>query len=326
MRYRRLGRTELRVSQLSLGTGGPNRLGQSRYLSRRGIDRLLRGALDLGVNLFDTSGAYEDSESLLATALRGIPRERYYLSSKVFPWRKERLLDPSEVRGLVERSLRHLRSDTLDLLLLHRVTPRDYAEARDRVLPELERLRAQGKFRFLGISESSTRDPQHRMLQQALEDDLFDTIMVTYHPGFEAAEQTVLPRALERDVGVIGMAAVRHLVPRNAAARSEVLLRTLASLFTAPPRNRDRLFARVRAAYDDAFRPAAQPLPSVVLGKTRTALPMPEAVYTFVASHPAVASVLTGTTNQRHLERNVAAVSAPALSEEEASELRSILS
>lgn len=310
---------------LSLGTGGPNRLGQSRYVSRRGIDRLIRHALDLGINLFDTSDAYEQSEVLLGDALRGVPRDRYFLSGKLFPWQNGRLMGPREVRGLVERSLRRLRTHELDLLQLHRVTPEDYESARDHVLPELEDLREEGKVRFLGITESTSRDPQHRMALRALRDDAYDTIMVAYHPANMLAEQQVFPRALARDVGVIAMAAARHLVPRNRSERLQVLARTLASLLYSPPRDRSRLKARLQEAYADAVQsgpPKAEPV-----GRPGGASPLqlPEAVYTFAVSQQAVSSALTGTTNPTHLERNVAAVLAPALTPEEAARLRALM-
>ena len=79
MEYRRLGRTGLNVSMLSLGSGGPNRFGQSRYTPRNGILRLVRHALELGINFFDTASSYGQSESMLGKALQGIPRDSYYV-------------------------------------------------------------------------------------------------------------------------------------------------------------------------------------------------------------------------------------------------------
>ena len=71
MEYRKLGRTGLSVSVLSLGSGGPNRFGQSRYTHRNNILRLVRHALDLGVNFFDTARAYGCSEERLGKAFKG---------------------------------------------------------------------------------------------------------------------------------------------------------------------------------------------------------------------------------------------------------------
>ena len=314
MEYRRLGRTGLKVSVLGLGTGGPNRLGQSRYVSRGQIHRLIRQALELGINFFDTSGAYEHSESLLGSALQGVRRDRYVLSSKIFPWHKGNLLNPEEIRLQVEHSLQRLRVDELDVLHLHRATPEAYTNALDQVIPELLKLRDEGKFRFLGISESSSRDPEHRMLRRALQDDVYDTVMVAYNPAYTSAEKMVFPRAQHQDVGVICMSTARHFVPRNAAERLRVLGRTFASLATSPPADIARLKVRLKTAFFDTTRAAP--------GKARfdhgcegAAGPaLPESTYSFALTPAAVSSVLTGTVNPTHLVRNVMSVQAPALS------------
>ena len=71
---RSLGRTELMVSPLSVGSGGG---------PEKDICRLVHHALDLGINLFDTSRGYGDSELILGSALKGIPRDRYLISMKL---------------------------------------------------------------------------------------------------------------------------------------------------------------------------------------------------------------------------------------------------
>jgi len=316
MKYRRLGRTGLDVSVLSLGTGGPNRLGQSRYVSRRDIDRLFGAALEHGVNFFDTSGAYESSESRLGDALQHVSRDRYYLASKIFPWQGDRLLTPAEIRRAVERSLRHLRVDYLDLLQLHRVLSKNYEQTRDEVLPALDKLRAEGKIRAVGITESTTRDTTHRMLRQALNDDLYDTIMVAYHPANQLAAQTLFPQAEGQDVGVIAMSVARPFISRTVTARLRLLSATLAGLVVSPPATRSRLGARLRSALTELTR-KNQARSSHPGGAIDRRLSLPEAAYAFALTPPQVATVLTGTTDTEHLERNVAAVTAPQLSAEE---------
>jgi len=322
MRYRRLGRTGLNVSVLSLGTGGPNRLGQSRYVSRSHINRLIGLALDLGINLFDTSAAYEHSETRLGAALRGVPRERYFLAGKIFPWHHGKLLSAAEIRRIVDRSLKRLGVRELDILQLHRVRPDTYQVTRDHMLPELEKLRDQGKFRFLGITESTSRDPEHRMLQCALQDDLYETVMVGYHPANTAADQVVFPQASLRDVGVICMAAARTFIPRNASERMGVLGRTLAGLVISPPTDIPRLKARVKSAFADLVHSVPMQPGCQDRGGNAQALLLPEAIFTFALMPQPVASVLTGTTNRSHIERNVIAALAPALSGEDLARLR----
>ena len=257
MLYRRLGRTGLKVSVLSLGTGGPNRFGQARYVSRKDIISLARRALDLGINYFDTAGSYEDAESRLGEALRGVPRDQYYLSSKVLPLNGNSMISAAETRQLVERTLRRMRVEALDILFLHRLSPQSYDEALVRLAPALQSLRAEGKIRFIGISESTTLDQRHGVLKRALQDDFFDTIMVAYHMANRSAEEEVLPLAQAKDVGVIGMVAARHLVTRNASERLRLFSKALLGLATSP-RGLDELNARLRSALSILRRPVSK--------------------------------------------------------------------
>jgi len=324
MEYRRLGRTGLSVSVLSLGSGGPNRFGQSRYTSRHRILRLVRHALELGINFFDTASSYGQSESLLGKALQGVPRDRYYLSSKVLPVNANAVISAAEVRRLVDRSLHRLGVEELDILQLHRVPREFYEKALDRLMPELERLRIEGKIRYIGITESSHLDPQHRMLKHALQDNLFDTVMVAYNLANRHAEQDVFPLALAKDVGVIGMVAARHLVSRSTVERLKLLSRALISLAASPP-SRDKLKIRLQGTLSTLKRTKTGRGISVPRESGDKPLTLPSAAYTFTASHSAIATVLTGTNDLSHLEQNLEAALAPALTSEEIRQLRLML-
>ncbi len=85
MEYRTLGRTGLNISILGMGTGGHNCLGQrcEPPVPESDIRRLLHGVFDLGINLYDTSPVYDDSELILGRALGALPREELVISTKV---------------------------------------------------------------------------------------------------------------------------------------------------------------------------------------------------------------------------------------------------
>jgi L-galactose dehydrogenase len=87
--YRRLGRTNLRVSILGLGSGGKSQLGQAHGMAQDQITPIVRRALDLGVNIIDTSPDYANSEALLGTALADVPRDSYVMCTKFWPVRNE---------------------------------------------------------------------------------------------------------------------------------------------------------------------------------------------------------------------------------------------
>jgi aryl-alcohol dehydrogenase-like predicted oxidoreductase len=302
MEYRQLGKTGLEVSAMGLGTGGPSQLGQRSGVPEAGVVRLVRRALELGINFFDSSAAYGRSEELLGVALRDVPREDYILATKFVPVREGEMLRPEGVVASVERSLRRLCVDAIDILQFHGVRPDDYRRVVDSLLPAVQKMQEQGKFRFLGISETYAQDPRHAMLPMAVAEGVFDTVMVGYSmlsPGVEEA----LPACREKGLGVICMVAVRRSLSRAAH-----LLERLAD-------------AGRRGLIDRTALPERDPLGWLVRGPVES---LPAAGYKYVAAHPAISSVLTGTARVEHLEANVRAVLGPPLPEEDMARLRRI--
>lgn len=294
MQYRRLGRTGLDVSILSLGTGGPSRMGQARGATDAEIVGFVRSALDLGINFIDTAPEYDHSEKLLGHALNAIPRESYALASKFRPYKdgKDGVASPAELRASVTASLDRLGVETIDLLQFHGVTAQKYRPVIDTLYATLDELRAEGTIRFLGITEKPATDPDHQMLSVALEDDLFDTIMVGYSVVNQTAETKVIPRARAANVGVIGMVAVR----RVDSWREH--LETMVRRAQLPP----ELVGAESTGHDAMER---------LLGSHGESLV--STGYKFVLGNPDVATVLTGTSQAAHLKENVEAAVGPAL-------------
>src|SRR6266545_5120954 len=85
MQYRRFGRTGLDVSVMGLGSGGPSQLGQGSGVVEADAHRVVRRALELGINLIDTAADYRESEAILGRALRGAKRDSYILCTKFTP-------------------------------------------------------------------------------------------------------------------------------------------------------------------------------------------------------------------------------------------------
>src|SRR5689334_10846202 len=103
MQYRTLGRTGLRVSLASLGSGGARRLGQATGATEREMFALIHHALELGINFIDTSPAYQESEALIGKALSGGRRGQALLCTKFAPSDQGQLVDASAIRQSVER-------------------------------------------------------------------------------------------------------------------------------------------------------------------------------------------------------------------------------
>ena len=291
MQYRRFGRTDLRVSVVGLGSGGPSQLGQKSGVPAAAAIRVVRRALDLGINLLDTSAAYGESEAILGRALQDVPRDRYVLATKFPPSGREagkaKLRPAGALTQSLERSLQRLGVDYVDVFQLHGVAPQAYRPVVERFLPEARRAQEQGKFRFLGISEVYVNDGPHAMLRTALAGNHFDTIMVGYNLLAPGAERVVLPAAQRHDVGVMIMFAVRR-----ALSQPDYLVEIIAKL-------KDRGLLTPDAV------PRDDPLGWLVHDGVES---VTSAAYKFAAAHPAVSSVLSGTANIGHLEDNVCSV------------------
>jgi L-galactose dehydrogenase len=300
MQYRRFGRTGLQVSLMGLGSGGPSQLGQGSGVAEADAHRVVRRALDLGINLIDTAADYRDSEGILGRALQGVPRDSYVLCTKFNPVRG-RAANPADESALkseqdfvdsLDRSLQRLGTDHVDLLELHGVFPVWYERARDRFHPLMKRAQEQGKMRFVGISETFQGDDHHETLTRGLADNIWDAMMVGYNLLTPMPEEHVLPEAHRRDVGILVMCAVRR-----AIARPEKLTELIRQLKANGELPKDAL-------PDDA------PLDWLVHGDVDS---VTAAAYKFAAQPPGVSCVLTGTANVHHLEENVRAVLNPTL-------------
>lgn len=152
MKYRRVGRSGLKVSELSLGSW----LTFGGYVSENDSIATIFKAFDLGVNSFDTANVYEkgDAEHILGKALSELPRESFVLSTKVFRSMgngcNDRGLSRKHIIEQCNSSLKRLGVDYIDIYYCHRF---------DEETPILETLIAmndlirQGKVLYLGVSE-----------------------------------------------------------------------------------------------------------------------------------------------------------------------------
>src|SRR5262249_13465754 len=154
MNRRRLGNTNLEVSELGLGTveigldyGIPAN-GDNIRPSEQDAIRLLNETLDLGVTFVDTARVYGTSEELIGKALKH-RRNEYVLATKLAPIRREDLSNSGlrdQVRTSVAESLRNLQTDWIDILLIHSA-PTGVIESSDDLLNFMNELRREGSVR-----------------------------------------------------------------------------------------------------------------------------------------------------------------------------------
>jgi aryl-alcohol dehydrogenase-like predicted oxidoreductase len=287
VQYRRLGRTNLQVSLLGLGSGGRSQLGQKHGVEQAGITSIVRRALDMGVNFIDTSPDYGESEVLLGHALAGVPRDSYIMCTKFWPVRNDAVRSADLFRASFETSLRRLQTDYVDVMYLHGVPPDWLERVLDELLEPLQQLQRDGKVRYLGVTEQFGTDHEHLMAQMLLPRGIFDVAMIGYNVLSPVPARVVFPLAEAHDVGIVIMCAVRGVLLSDQRIREVVAEWKDEGLL---PRD---------AVPDDA------PL-GWLLGPWADSVPA--AAYKFAADHPAVSTVLTGTGRIAHLEANAEAI------------------
>jgi L-galactose dehydrogenase len=318
MQYRILGRTGLKVSVLGFGTGGPRKFGQDSGVPFEQQRALVQRCFDRGINLFDTAQGYGDSELLLARTLEGVPRHQYVLSSKWShtEWKSPTgsgeedgpiWEDPEKVAEGVETSLQRLATDYLDIFHLHGVLPEHCAVVAERFGPVIERLKEQGKIRFLSLSERYIIDPKHDGCIAGMKrnPELWDIIMIKYGILNQWAAREALPLAQRTGAGVMNMAAVRIKLP------DPVKLEALIADW------------KQRQLIDHDSVPDKDPLGWLLHDGVTS---VTDAAYKFGADHSAVGTLLTGTANIEHLEQNIAAMQQPQLPEDDKQKLIQLFS
>ena len=195
----------MRVSVL--GFGGAE-IGFEGASAKR-VTRLLNGALDGGLNVIDTAECYDHSEELIGQAVAA-RRKDYYLFTKcghpetleVEDWR------PASLLKSIERSLRRLRTDYLDLIQLHSCSEGELR--RGDVIEALQRARERGYARYIGYSGDG------QAARYAVECGKFETLQISISIADQEALELVLPLARERQIGVIAKRPIA-----NAAWKSK---------------------------------------------------------------------------------------------------------
>ncbi|KQO18294.1 aldo/keto reductase family protein [Paenibacillus sp. Leaf72] len=152
MQFRNLGKSGLKVSEISLGSW----LTYGGYVERENAVKAIETAYGLGINFFDTANVYErgEAEKVMGETLRAYPRESYVLATKVFgkmgDGPNDQGLSRKHITEQCHASLKRLGADYIDLYYCHRHDPNTPMEETLRALDDLVR---QGKVLYVGISE-----------------------------------------------------------------------------------------------------------------------------------------------------------------------------
>jgi aryl-alcohol dehydrogenase-like predicted oxidoreductase len=301
MEYRQLGSTDMRVSRLSLGGLFVASLFTGIEEARGTVHR----ALEAGINFIDTAPGYLNSEEVLGKCLEGV-QTPFFLSTKLGG--RPQPFQPKDKDGLfysIEESLRQLKRDYVDILLIHepdRPGQYDWWDSWDTlhgpVSDVLETLKMRGLIRYTGLG-GTTIAPMTRILQKANYDVLLTAF--NYSLLFREAGTDLIPAAKKKGMGVI---AGSPLQQGWFAMRYKDEISNNPPAWLAPQR-------------------AAQFLRLYELSD-RIQLSVPELALRFVMSNQEIDTVLTGSRSVQELEANLSSAHAGPLPQAILDELNDI--
>jgi aryl-alcohol dehydrogenase-like predicted oxidoreductase len=303
MQYKLLGRTGYEVSTVSFGAWAIG--GTWGQVDDAEAMRCLHRALDLGVNFFDTADVYGDghSERLIAR-LRRERRDPFWVATKIGRRSSPHTAASYNRENLtqyVERCLRNLEVQTLDLVQIH-CPPTDVYYMPE-VFGVLDDLVQAGKIRFYGASVERVEEGL-----KAIEYPALQTLQVIFNILRQRPADLLFPRAIERKVGILAR------LPLSSGMLTGKL--TSTTRFEADDH---RAFNREGAAFDkgETFSGFDYGQSLNVVEKLRALLPagvtLPELALRYIASFPAVTCSIPGARRVEQVEQNVAAGSKGAL-------------
>lgn len=229
-----LGKTGIKTTLLGMGTGfsGYNR---SSNITRAGVaEPLIKQAFNKGIRFFDCADSY-GTHPFTASALKGIPRESYVLSTKI--WVSQGGIPEPErpdADVLIDRFRKELNTDYLDVVQIHCMTDALWTDKQKRQMDILESLKAKKIIRAHGVSVHSLE-----ALQAAADSDWVDIIHVRINPFGESMDRKdpaevipVIEKLHKAGKGVIGMKLIGNGKFRNDSDKIDASLKYVLDLGT----------------------------------------------------------------------------------------------
>ncbi|MBL1288454.1 aldo/keto reductase [Streptomyces sp. NPDC057067] len=295
MRYRELGRSGLRVSEIGYGAWG---IGASSWVGATEDEsvRALNRAVDLGVNFIDTARGYGESERIVGRVVRERAGDDILVATKVPPknrtWPAPDGVDPDDafpgdhIRTSLETSLGASGLDHFDVLQFH--VWNDEWIGRGDWLETVAALKQEGKIRLFGVS---VNDHQPETALALVRSGVVDSVQVIYNVFDQSPADALLPACEKHGVGVIVRVALDEggLTGRITAGT------------TFPEGDwRNRYFR------DDRPAQVEQRVAAIVADLGIAPDEIAENALRFVLSSPAVSTVIPGMRSVRNVERNTA--------------------
>ena len=284
MEKRRLGNTGMEVSVLGFGGAEIGFEGATADT----VEQLLNSALDAGLNVIDTAECYEGSEELIGKTVSG-RRDEFFLFTKCGHPRGVGSEDWSiaSILESIERSLRRLQTDRVDLVQLHSCS--ESVLKKGDVITALQTARDRGYTRFIGYSGDS------RAARFAVESGAFDTLQTSINIADQEAIELTVPLAREKEMGVIAKRPIANAAWKTGHKPSDSYQHTYW----------DRL-KKLRYEFIEG-----RPLEHSISRALR-----------FTLSVPGVHTAIVGTTKPERWQQNAKLLEGGALSQEEFEAIR----
>lgn len=295
MEYRKLGKSNLEVSVITMGCwaiAGDRLWGPQDEAEAIGA---LHAAVEVGINFFDSAEGYGAgrSEELIGKAFKGSLRDKVIVATKV----AQNHLRPADLRAACENSLRNLGMDTIDVYYIH--WPNWDIPLAD-TLGEMQRLKDEGKIRFVGCSNFGPRD-----LTEILALEHVEINQLAYNLLFRAIEYEIVPLCVAQQVSIAPYSPLQH----------GILTGKFATLDDIPDeRARTRHFAATHRSMTRHGCPGAEAETAAALTAIRAicdaaGLPMAQVALAWLLAQPGVATVIAGARNPAQIHANAKAVS-----------------
>jgi aryl-alcohol dehydrogenase-like predicted oxidoreductase len=304
MNYRKLGKTDLKVSEVGFGAWAIG--GNWGHQDDKDSLAALHKAIDLGINFIDTAAGYGNgrSERIIGKVLKE-RSEEIIVATKTppapGPWpptpycRMENRYPEHYLRQNIEERLQNLGTDCIDILQLHTWTRAwNHHPAPFEIL---HKLREEGKIRFVGVS--TPEDDQHSVID-LMKNGYVDVVQLIYNIFEQEPAAELLPAARKHQVGTI----IRVVFDEGALTGKFGYDTTFAA----------DDFRRNYFAGDRLHRTVKR-VEKIKQDIKDTSLAMPQVALRFVLDHPAVSTVIPGIRNISQAEKNIAVSELPPLSE-----------
>ncbi|MBE9480593.1 MAG: aldo/keto reductase [Bacteroidetes bacterium] len=214
---RTLGKTGLKVSILSFGGG-------SQFLKNNDGDweKVLKKAVESGINLFDTAPSYNLAGFNLGEGKASGSEERF---GEILPAYRDKIIlstklesrDPDEAKKTVETSLARMKTDYLDILMIHSIEPSDdVAKIEKGLYKEMVTLKESGVIKHIGFSCMDSAERSRDILEKLD----FDVCMLAMNPTmYGDFVKVAFPAARKKNTGIIAMKVMRNIVGVEATAQ-----------------------------------------------------------------------------------------------------------